>query len=118
MRPMAAKEGSAPAREFRLDEAVAVIHGEKTDWIPRARIILDHGDSRPFVPFDRFAQLQTHAKTPMSEMLDEFAQRRARNLAELAEMKLGPSELESRGRHPELGTVTLAELLATWVAHD
>lgn len=95
-----------------------LIHGEKSDWIPRARLLLEHGEARPFEPFDRFAQLRDHPATPMGALLDEFAQRRARSLADLAALNLAPADLARRGRHPELGVVTLAQLLATWVAHD
>lgn len=81
-----------------------LIFGEETDWIPRARIILAHGDSRPFVPFDRIAQFEQSA-------------RRA-NLKALAAMEIRPDQWDSRGMHPELGPVTLGQLLATWVVHD
>jgi hypothetical protein len=95
-----------------------LIHGEKTDWIPRARLLLEHGESRAFESFDRFAQLRDHATTPMNDLLDEFSRRRTQSLADLEAFRLGPADLERRGRHPELGPVTLAQLLATWVAHD
>src|SRR6185436_5236020 len=98
-----------------------LIHGEKTDWIPRARRLLEHGETKPFEPFDRFAQLRDPATTrpsSMAELLDEFARRRAQSLAELAALGLRPADLARRGRHPELGPVTLGQLLATWVAHD
>lgn len=95
-----------------------LVHGEKTDWIPRARIILEHGESRTFEPFDRFVQLRDHAGTPMNDLLDEFARLRGRSLEELAALGLRPEDLARRGRHPEFGPVTLGQLLATWVAHD
>ena len=94
-----------------------LIHGEKTDWIPRARIILEHGDTRPFEPFDRFAQLQRTDES-IDRRLDEFATLRRLNLEALVGMRLTPTDLQRRGRHPELGPVTLGELLATWIAHD
>ena len=95
-----------------------LIHGEKTDWIPRARRILDEGETRPFEPFDRFAQIEATKGRPLADLLDEFAILRRASLDELAAMNLGEKELDRRGRHPELGAVTLRQLLATWVAHD
>jgi hypothetical protein len=95
-----------------------LIHGELTDWMPRAKIILDFGDSRAFEPFDRWAQARASQGKSLGQLLDEFARLRAENLDELRTMKLGPEQLERRGRHPELGVVTLSQLLATWVVHD
>ena len=95
-----------------------LIHGERTDWIPRARIILAQGPNRLFTPYDRVAQLrESHGKS-LVELLDELAQRRANNLAVLAAWRLTEVELALEGEHPEFGTVTLRQLLATWVAHD
>ena len=93
-----------------------LIHGEVADWIPRARMILEHGESRPFEKFDRLAQQRNSAGKSLSQLLDEFASLRAQSLATLK--TLDTSQLEKRGLHPELGTVTLGHLLATWVAHD
>jgi hypothetical protein len=95
-----------------------LIHGEETDWIPRAKIILEHGESRPFEPFDRFAQLDRFKDQPLDRLLDSFAELRRESLAELRAMELGPARLELRGRHPALGVVTLGQLIATWVVHD
>lgn len=95
-----------------------LIHGEKTDWIPRARIILERGEGRTFEKFDRFAQFRDSAGKTLAALLDEFAALRARNLEALRSWKLTPAQLDLRGRHPELGAVTLGQLLATWVAHD
>jgi len=95
-----------------------LIHGEQTDWIPRARIILEHGESKAFEPFDRFAQnAKSKGKSPR-DLLDQFESLRRGNLAALEQMKLTRDQLARRGTHPQLGTVTLSELLATWVAHD
>lgn len=94
-----------------------LIHGERTDWIPRARIILAHGENRRFVPFDRFAQLR-EAKKSLDELLNEFATLRAENLTTLANWRITDEQLNWEGEHPELGRVTLRQLLATWVAHD
>jgi hypothetical protein len=95
-----------------------LIHGEETDWIPRARIILEHGESQAFEPFDRFAQFEKSKGKSLEELLDEFESLRNRNLAALEQMNITPDQLDRRGTHPELGTVTLGELLATWTAHD
>jgi DinB family protein len=95
-----------------------LIHGERTDWIPRARIILAQGSDRRFVPFDRFAQIHQGQDKSLAELLDEFARLRASSLATVAEWRLTDAQLALTGEHPEFGTVTLRQLLATWVAHD
>jgi DinB superfamily len=95
-----------------------LIHGERTDWIPRARIILERGANRRFTPFDRFAQLRESEGKSLGELLDEFARLRSENLATLAGWRLTEAQLALEGEHPEFGTVTLRQLLATWVAHD
>ena len=95
-----------------------LIHGEETDWIPRAKIILEHGDTRAFEPFDRVAMFETSKGKSIGELLDTFAALRKESLHELNEMKLTPAVLAKRGKHPELGVVTLNQLLATWVVHD
>lgn len=95
-----------------------LIHGERTDWMPRARIILDHGEARAFERFDRFAHLAASRGRTLASLLDEFAARRRENLRDLAALRLTEADLDRRGRHPELGGVTLRQLLATWVAHD
>src|SRR3990172_9232957 len=95
-----------------------LIFGEETDWIPRARIILEHGDSRPFVPFDRFAQFEKFKGRSLDDLLSKFERARDENLQTLREMKISTDQWGLRGMHPELGPVTLGELLATWVVHD
>ena len=95
-----------------------LIHGERTDWIPRAKIILEHGEARPFDPFDRRAQFTESRGRTLEELLAEFAALREENLNILRELKIGAAELEKTGQHPALGRVSLKELLATWVAHD
>ena len=95
-----------------------LIHGERTDWMPRTRRVLESGESRPFEPFDRLAQKRESQGKSLDQLLDEFARLRAENLEALRALNLGPEDLERRGRHPALGTVTLSELLATWAAHD
>jgi hypothetical protein len=95
-----------------------LIHAERTDWIPRARLILSQSANRRFVPFDRFAQLEEGRRKSLAAMLDEFEQLRAGNLATLAGWGLTDAKLALEGEHPEFGTVTLGQLLATWVVHD
>jgi hypothetical protein len=93
-------------------------HGERTDWMPRVRRILEHGTSMPFEPYDRFAQFRESASKTVPELLDEFNALRAGNLLELTGLPLDDMSLDRAGMHPELGTVTVRQLLATWVAHD
>lgn len=95
-----------------------LIHGERTDWMTRARIILRHGETRPFDPFDRLAQERESQGKSMGELLDEFARLRSENLDDLRAMQLQPEDFERHGRHPALGVVTLSQLLATWAIHD
>ena len=94
-----------------------LLHGERTDWIPRARHILA-GDTRPFVPFDRTAQFTESRGKSLAELLAKFAGLRRDNVAALVEMNLTSEDLSRTGLHPELGEVTLEQLLATWVVHD
>jgi len=95
-----------------------LIHGERTDWMPRAKRMIESGESRPFEAFDRRAQERENEGRSLIELLDEFARLRSDNLAELRGMDLRPEDLGRRGRHPALGVVTLSQLLATWGAHD
>lgn len=94
-----------------------LINGERTDWIPRARHILA-GDPGPFVPFDRTAQFAESRGQTLSELLETLANLRAENVATLRGLNLTESDFDRRGLHPELGEVTLGQLLATWVVHD
>lgn len=95
-----------------------LIHGEKTDWMPRLRRILEHQDRVAFDKYDRFAQFRESAGKPLGDLLDEFVALRAENLRQLAALSLDEAALDLPGRHPSLGAVTLRQLLATWVAHD
>ena len=101
-----------------FDNVGHLIHGERTDWIPRARIILAQGANRRFEPYDRLAQVRESRGKNLSALLDDFARLRVENMATLRGWKLSERELALEGEHPELGTVTLRQLLATWVAHD
>lgn len=95
-----------------------LIFGERTDWMPRIRILLESGEARPFDPFDRFAQFKESQGQPLERLLDDFARLRTENLAALRALNLRREDLTRRGRHPALGVVTLSELLAAWTAHD
>ncbi len=95
-----------------------LIHGERTDWMTRARMIMEFGEGRAFDRFDRFAQERESQGKTLEQLLDEFARLRAKNLEDLRRMNLGEQELRKRGKHPGLGVVTLSQLLATWAAHD
>jgi hypothetical protein len=100
-------------------EVVAhLIHGEHTDWMPRARMLLQFGETKTFEPFDRWGHVRDSRDKSLGQLLDEFAQLRSENLAELRALNLRQEDLYLRGRHPALGIVTLSELLATWAAHD
>ena len=94
------------------------IHGEETDWITRAKIILSQGENLTFEPFDRFAQLDKSEGQTMSELLETFANLRQKNIEILKSWKLTDEQLKLKGIHPELGEVTLEQLLATWAVHD
>ncbi len=113
---IAADEGPHTFSPF--DNVGHLIHGERTDWIPRARLILARGEHRRFEPYDRFAQVRESQGKSLAQLLDEFARLRAENVATLRSWSLTDRELSLPGEHPELGVVTLRQLLATWVAHD
>lgn len=95
-----------------------LIHGERTDWIPRARHILRGPVEVPFEPFDRFAQFRESQGRSLDDLLAELESLRRENLRELAGFGLSEADLDREGRHPALGRVNLRQLLATWVCHD
>ena len=95
-----------------------LIHADKTNWLPRARVILLDDLSQPFPPFDRYAMYEASKGKSMADLLKEFAEIRAENLSQLRSTNLTPSQLASRGTHPQLGTVTLSQLLSAWTVHD
>lgn len=95
-----------------------LIQGEIDDWVPRAEWILEHGTERPFEPFDRFAHIERTRDAALDDLLTNFETLRARGLERIRELLDDGVDLEARGRHPELGEVTLGELLATWAVHD
>lgn len=95
-----------------------LISGERTDWMPRVRIVLQFGETQTFEPFDRWGHIRESQGKSLGQLLDEFAHLRAENLGELRSLNLQQEDLERRGRHPSFGGVTLSALLATWAAHD
>ena len=95
-----------------------LIHGELTDWIPRAQLVLAQGPNRRFTPFDRIAPPREGQRQALEDLLDEFATLRDANLTTLAGWRLTDTQLALEGEHPEFGVVSLRQLLATWVAHD
>jgi DinB superfamily len=95
-----------------------LIHGEKTDWVVRAKIILEHGTSVPFTPWDRFAQYEESKGKTLLQLLNEFEKVRNENMIWFKGKNLAETDLDKKGMHPTLGAVTLRNLLSTWVVHD
>ncbi len=95
-----------------------LIHGEQTDWLPRAKIILEHGEAGPFNAFDRYAMYDVSQGKTIGELLDTFESLRRENVTDLQTLGLTEAQLSLRGTHPRLGPVTMKELLAMWVVHD
>lgn len=95
-----------------------LIHGEKTDWMTRIELILGNSPHKTFEPFDRFAQFQDSKGKSLEELLDEFASLREANLQKLKALKLSEDDLDRKGMHPDLGEVSLRQLLSTWTIHD
>jgi hypothetical protein len=95
-----------------------LIHAERMDWIPRARILLQPGETRMFEPFDRQGHVRESQGKSLGQLLDEFARLRSENLGELRALNPRHEDFDLRGRHPALGAVTLSELLASWAVHD
>lgn len=100
-----------------IDIVAHLIHGEKTDWIPRTQIILGEG-SKEFTPFDMEGHVKEKEGKTLPQLLDEFKVLRKENLAQLKAVEFSPEMLENTGIHPVLGPVTLRHLLAAWVVHD
>ena len=101
-----------------IDVVAHYLYTEHVNWIPRARHILEHGESEPFPPFKRFGHLNNPETQSLSHLLDEFSTARSASAAELRSWNLSAADLEKRGRHPALGSTTLAELLSAWTVHD
>jgi hypothetical protein len=92
--------------------------GERDDWVPRIRLTLDKGDAEPYRPFDREAGFAMYAGWPVGRLLDEFAELRKASLHTFDSLGVRPEDLSRKGRHPDLGSVTVEQLLATWVTSD
>lgn len=95
-----------------------LIHGERTDWMPRARRILESGNTKPFEVFDRGGHKEEIQGKSLGQLLDEFAKERSENIEALRRLNLTRADLEKPGLHPGLGAVTMSQLLATWASHD
>jgi hypothetical protein len=95
-----------------------LIHGEKTDWLPRIRIILSQNENTKFEAFDRFAQFDNSVGKTMDALLNEFAALREKNIRELESMNISDEVLIYTGVHPEFGNVMLSQLISSWVVHD
>jgi hypothetical protein len=113
---VSATEG--PGTWSPFDVVGHLIHGERTDWIPRVEHLLRYGDAVPFPPFDREAMFAASQGQSLAQLLDTFESLRAGSVERLRALGLTEADLERRGRHPELGVVTLGQHLSTWVAHD
>jgi uncharacterized damage-inducible protein DinB len=113
---LVANEG--PRTFSPIDVLGHLIYGERVDWMPRMRIILEHGEARPFDPFDRVGFDEIIAGKSVDELLNTFAALRNRSLEALSAMQLQPATFTRKGTHPALGQVTLGQLLAAWVVHD
>lgn len=107
-----------PGTWSAFDVVGHLIHTDRTDWLPRARVILQYGESQPFPPFDREGHKHECAGKSLDQLLDEFARIRAEQLDALRAMNLQPQDLERTGKHPSFGSVRLGQLLATWPTHD
>jgi len=95
-----------------------LVHGEKTDWMPRLEIVLNDSPDKTFSPYDRFAQFEMSQGKSLAQLLDEFELLRNDNLDTLQSKRLTSADLDREGIHPELGPVTLSEMLSAWVVHD
>jgi hypothetical protein len=113
-----ARATEGPETFSPFDVVGHLIDGEETDWIPRARIILDRGADPTFEPYDRFRHRTRNVGRSLGSLLDEFDRLRAANLELLRSWRLTAAELDLTAQHPSLGRVTLRELLAAWVVHD
>ena len=111
-----ANEGSNTWSPFEI--VAHLIYGEHVDWIPRARVIVQFGETKAFEPFDRSGHIpEMHGKS-LGQLLDKFARARSESLDQLRAMNLQKADLERRGRHPAFGPVTLSQHLASWACHD
>lgn len=107
-----------PATFSPFDVVGHLIHADRTNWLPRLRHLLAHGETQPFAPFDRYAMYEASQGQSLADLLHTFAALRARSLADLRSLHLTPESLTRRGRHPDLGPVTLGHLIAARAVHD
>jgi hypothetical protein len=112
------RRNEGPETWSASDVLAHLINCERTDWMPRVRVLLEFGESQPFPPFDRWGEIRESQGKPLSELLDVFARLRMQNIAALQALELQSEDFARRGLHPSFGSVTLSELLATWAAHD
>lgn len=110
--------GEGPDTWSAYDIVGHLLHGEETEWLARIQIVLEHGEARPFDAFNRTAMFEKYQGYSLDQLLAAFEQARASSLATLSEWQITPEKLALRGTHPALGTVTLSQLLSTWVVHD
>ena len=101
-----------------LDVVAHLLYTDHSNWMPRARLILESGESKPFAPFNRFGHRDERQGKSLDQLLDAFAHLRSQNLAALRALDLSAVDLERRGQHPALGAATLSQLLASWTVHD
>jgi hypothetical protein len=101
-----------------IDVVAHLVYTDHTDWMTRAKIIREFGETRPFDPFNRVGHVEMCKGRSLPQLLDEFAQIRSANLEEIRAWNLSPDDLAKRGQHPVFGTVTLSQLLAAWTVHD
>ena len=111
-------ENEGPDTWSSFDVVGHLIEAEETNWIPRIRHLITHGESAAFPSFDRFGFMKMSTGQSIAEMLYTFKEARARSVRDLDELRLTPGDLGRRGRHPDFGQVTLGQLLATWAIHD
>jgi hypothetical protein len=111
-------ENEGPDTWSSFDVVGHLVEAEETNWIPRTRHLIAHGESAAFPPFDRFGFAEKAKGRSMAEILDAFSEARARSLRLLDELRLAPGDLARRGRHPDFGPVTLGQLFSTWAIHD
>lgn len=112
------KSAEGPDTWSAYDIVGHLLNGDETDWMERVHVILEHGEAQPFVAVNRTAMFEKYRDFTCDQLLAAFGQARASNLATLAELRITPEQLSLKGTHPALGTVTLSQLLATWVVHD
>jgi DinB superfamily len=112
------RQNEGPDTWSAFDVLAHLINCERTDWMPRVRVLLEFGESQPFPPFDRWGEIRESQGKSLSELLDVFARLRTQNIAALQALELQSEDFARRGLHPSFGSVTLSELLATWAAHD